>query len=175
MGLVASHSGAPARGAARGRAFRIAAATIGGGAMLFGLAACVGAPAPAPTTHAATSSSTPGPIPSVVPTLDPNGSAAQNLLFFNQVNQQTLAAKPSATGMDFINGLVAAGFNKSDMQVTSDKTSINLQPGSVQFSVKMKDQCLIGQFGPDSGGYQSMVAAPISTGTCLIGNTVPIP
>jgi hypothetical protein len=174
VGQLASQWGAPFRRASRWRMLRTATAALGGGVLLLGLAACVGgAPEPAPSTHTATA--TPGPIPSEVPTFDPNGNAAQNLPFFNQVNQQTLAAKPSATGMDFVNGLIAAGFNKADMQVTSDKTSINLQPGSVQFSVKMKDQCLIGQFGQDSGGYQSMVAAPISTGTCLIGNTVPIP
>jgi hypothetical protein len=144
-------------------------------ALLAGLAACTPAPSPTHTpTATATGSSTPTATPTPVATFDPNGSAKDNRAFFDQVNQKTLAANPSATGMDFINGLVAAGFKKSDMQVTADKTSINLQPGSIQFSVKMGGDCLIGQFGPDSGGYQSMLAAPISTGTCLIGNTVPI-
>jgi hypothetical protein len=60
------------------------------------------------------------------------------------------------------------------MQVSADKTTVDLKPGSIQFSVKMGDRCLIGQFGTEIGGYHSQVADPISTGACLIGDTVPI-
>ena len=74
----------------------------------------------------------------------------------------------------FVDGLAAAGFAKADMQMTADRTTVNLTPGSVQFSVLINGGCLIGQFGEDIGGYHSMVAPVLRTGKCLIGDTVPI-
>ncbi len=143
------------------------------------LAGCVGTPKPDPTsapptpTATATTTGTPTPTPSV-PALQPKESAASNLDFFDYVNQKTLAANPQPNGKAFIEGLVAAGFDKADMQVSADRTSINLTPGSLQFSVKLNGQCLIGQWGQDAGGYHSEVVPPISTGACLIGGTSPI-
>lgn len=108
------------------------------------------------------------------PTLRPKLSAAENLAAFNAVNEQVLVAHPSPGGRDFIDALVAAGFEKKNMQVTPDKTSIDLAAGSVQFSVLFNDKCLIGQWGPDGVGYHSEVASVMSTGKCLIGKTRPI-
>ncbi|HEY5224813.1 MAG TPA: hypothetical protein VIJ18_17410 [Microbacteriaceae bacterium] len=117
---------------------------------------------------AATSTSSPE------PTFRAELSAAQNQAYFDFVNQKTLAAHPQPVGRDFIDALVAAGFAKADMQVTADKTTINLTPGSIQFSVRFNGQCLIGQYGPNGVGYHSEVAKPVSTGSCLIGDTSPI-
>ena len=91
-----------------------------------------------------------------------------------RLNRATLAAKPAAQGRDFIDALVAAGFNKADMQLTVDTTTIGLKANSIQFSVKLGDTCLIGQNGADAGGYNSMVTPVLSTGACLIGQTRPI-
>ncbi len=55
------------------------------------------------------------------------------------------------------------------MQVTPDRTSANLTPGSILFSALVDGTCLIGQFGDEVGGYHSTQARPISTGQCLIG------
>jgi len=44
----------------------------------------------------------------------------------------------------------------------------------VQFAVRWAEECLIGQYGPASGGYHSLVAPRLSTGTCLAGQTRPI-
>lgn len=106
-----------------------------------------------------------------LPTLRPKLSAAENLAVFNAVNKQVLVAHPSPGGRDFIDALVAAGFEKKDMQLTPDKTSIDLAVGSVQFSVLFNDKCLIGQWGPDGVGYHSEVTTVLSTGKCLIGKT----
>jgi hypothetical protein len=144
------------------------------------LAGCVGTPTPSPSSPKPTATTTtPGtaaatPTPTASPVLLPKGTAQENLAYFDYVNQKTLASNPQPNGRAFIEGLVAAGFNKADMQVTADRTSINLTPGSLQFSVKFQGQCLIGQWGQAAGGYHSAVAAPISTGTCLIGDTAPI-
>lgn len=141
--------------------------------LVLALAAC-SSPAPSPSTTATTASKTPAPVPSVVPTVDPKGSAKDNLGYFDYVNRRTIAANPTPTGQQFVDALAAAGFSKSDMQVTADKTTVNLQPGSLQFSVLINGGCLIGQFGTDIGGYHSEVASVLATGKCLIGDTVPI-
>jgi len=128
----------------------------------------------------ASSTSTPGTTatqtttPAPDPTLLKDGTATQNKPFFDFVNERTLRGHHDPVGADFIAGLAAAGFAKKDMQVTADKTSIGLTPGSLQFSVLWQHECLIGQYGADIGGYHSEVAAPLQTGKCLVGDTVPI-
>ncbi|WP_051143076.1 DUF6993 domain-containing protein [Humibacter albus] len=141
-----------------------------------GLTACSGAsPAPSPSSAAtATGTSTSTSTPTPVPTFDPKGTASQNRGFFDHINESTIAANPSPSAEQFVNALAAAGFDKSAMQMTADTTTVNLKPGSVQFSVLINGGCLIGQFGQDIGGYHSMVASVLSTGKCLIGDTVPI-
>ncbi|GAB3389069.1 hypothetical protein GCM10027568_10830 [Humibacter soli] len=143
--------------------------------LALGLAACSSAaPTPTSTAKPSVTSSAPAPVPSVVPTVNPKGSAKENLGYFDYVNRRTIAANPSPTGQQFVDGLAAAGFSKADMQVTADRTTVNLQPGSLQFSVLINGGCMIGQFGTDIGGYHSEVAPVLGTGKCLIGDTVPI-
>ncbi len=147
-------------------------------ALALALSACSSPSPTTPTPTASTPVDSPTPTPtSSVPTgpvLVPNGTASQNLLFFDKVNQSTIAAKPGAQGRDFIDALVAAGFPKSDMQLTADTTTIGLKANSIQFSVQLGATCLIGQYGADAGGYQSTTSATLATGGCLIGQTRPI-
>ena len=152
-------------------------------ALSFGLAGCVSAAPGHPSLQPQPSSASPSPSASPTATapataspsaLVPDGTAAQNLPYFDQVNRATLAANPNAKGRDFIDALVAAGFPKADMQVTVDTTTIGLKANSIQFSVRMGDTCLIGQNGADAGGYNSQVVPVLATGSCLIGDTRPI-
>lgn len=147
-------------------------------ALAVSLSACSadGPATPSPATSSADGSTTPTPTPSssAAPALVPGGTAAQNLPYFDHVNQATIAANPGAQGRAFIDGLVAAGFQKADMQVTADTTTIGLKANSIQFSVRLGQTCLIGQYGADAGGYQSMTSAALATGGCLIGQTRPI-
>jgi hypothetical protein len=106
--------------------------------------------------------------------LDTNGTAADNKAYFDHVNRMVLAKNPGAGGRDFIDALVAAGFHKSDMQLTVDTTTIGLKANSIQFSVRFNGGCLIGQNGEGSGGYQSAVTPLLATGDCLVGDTRPI-
>ncbi|HEV7812363.1 MAG TPA: hypothetical protein VGO99_05300 [Leifsonia sp.] len=127
----------------------------------------------APSASAAPTPSATSTAPAKIE-LHPTGSARDNLPFFDQVNRATLAANPNAVGRDFIDALVAAGFDKQSMQVTVDTTTIGLKANSIQFSVRMGDTCLIGQNGADAGGYNSQVTPALATGACLIGQTRPI-
>lgn len=135
------------------------------------LSGCTAEPAKPAKTHTATATATPTATPTQAPILRQELSATQNLPFFDYVNQKTIAANPDPVGKTFVDGLVAAGFNKADMSVTADKTTINLTPGSIQFSVLFNGQCLLGQYGGDGVGYHSQVADVLSTGKCLIGET----
>ncbi|MEO6825854.1 MAG: hypothetical protein ABI255_05585 [Microbacteriaceae bacterium] len=138
------------------------------------LAGCGGtSPAPQVTSNAVPTS-TPGATPIPDPVLQPSLSAKENLGYFDFVNKRLIAANPNADGRAFVDALVAAGFAKADMQLTVDKTTVNLVANSIQFSVKFNGACLIGQSGPDSGGYHGEATSLLSTGACLVGQTRPI-
>ncbi|MET0725965.1 MAG: hypothetical protein ABWY36_06410 [Leifsonia sp.] len=141
------------------------------------LSGCTGAGAPTPTpTGTATTGAEPTPTPTAppAPSLKPKLSADENLPYFDLVNTQVIAANPAAGGRDFVDALVAAGFVKAAMQVTPDRTAVDLAADSVQWSVLFNGECLIGQYGPASGGYHGVVASPTGQGACLVGETRPI-
>jgi hypothetical protein len=94
----------------------------------------------------------------------------RTLAVFDAVNRATIARTKAPGGRAFIDGLVAGGFRKADMQVTEDRTTIGAAVPSVQFSVLWRGVCLVGQYGPESGGYRGVRADPIS-GRCLLGRT----
>ena len=149
---------------------RRALAPIGLALMIvLSLAGCSGAKDDPAPVASASASETPTAAPNVTPTLNPSASATENKAYFDYVNGQVLAANSSAGGRDFIDALVAAGFDKSAMQVTQDRTSVDLQADSIQFSIVFAGQCLIGQSGVT--GYVSTVDPLLSGGKCLIGQT----
>jgi len=153
-----------------GAALVVAAAgcTPTGGGSALGATPSVGS---VPTTSPDT---TPTPPPSVPASLDPQASAAENLPYFDAVSLAVITANAEAGGRDFIDALTAAGFDRSEMQVTADRTTIDLASDSVQFAVLFQGECLIGQYGPASGGYHSAVRPALGTGGCLVGQTRPI-
>jgi hypothetical protein len=58
------------------------------------------------------------------------------------------------------------------MELTPDRTAADLAADNIQFSVRIGDECLLGQFG--NTGYVSAVGDVLSTGRCLVGKTRPI-
>lgn len=123
------------------------------------------APAPVPTSVAPTAT------PSRAPAYVSGGTTAINKAFFDSVNAQTVqAAGGSPEGPAFIAALRAAGFPADVMEVTPDITTVGVKADSIQFSVKMSDACLVGQWGAVVG-YVSVAAPILSTGKCLIGQT----
>jgi hypothetical protein len=136
------------------------------------LAGCVQANTPVPTT-------TPLPTPSssstasALPTYDPTGTAAQNLAYFNKVGNGLFSSSQggaaSTQGELIVNWFVDHGFDKKNMEVTPDKTSIGLAAWNIDFSVKFGKSCILGQAG--NVGFQSSVVPILATGKCLIGQT----
>ncbi|GAB3140433.1 DUF6993 domain-containing protein [Marisediminicola antarctica] len=118
---------------------------------------------PAPGTE-------PEPEPSAQ--FDPDGTASDNLAFFDDVNARFLAADPSPGGRPIVDNLVAAGFDREAMELTRDTTPIGLQADSVQFSVRIGDACLVGQ--ASDSGYVGIVGPLFADSRCLIGELRPI-
>ncbi|TFD27613.1 hypothetical protein E3T49_12955 [Cryobacterium cryoconiti] len=143
--------------------------------MLLGLAlsvslvACTAAPVPAPdpTPSAAAPTATPEPAPVLLPDQD----ARANLPYFDSLATAVVAADDAAGGRAFVDALVAGGFDKAQMEVTFDKTNVDLAADSIQFAVRFNGECLIGQHGPATGGYQSTATSLLASGTCLAGAT----
>lgn len=121
-------------------------------------------PVPAPTPTAT----------SAVAQLVPDGTAADNLPYFDHINDLVLSTDSEAGGRAFIDALAGGGFDRDDMEVTRDETPTGLAADSIQFAVLFDGKCLIGQTGPSSDGYHSMIAAPLGTADCLVGDSRPI-
>lgn len=114
-------------------------------------------------------STTPGPAPSYAAAFDPNAGASGNQAFFDLVNKATISLDSSPGGKKMINALVEAGFPKTAMELTPDRTAIDLSADNIQFSVLLGDECLIGQEG--NIGYNSTVQPVLGSGKCLVGVT----
>lgn len=137
------------------------------------LTACTPGTAPSPTATAApTATSEPAPES---PVFHPDGTAEENLPVFEATTAQVWAASGSSSGRAYIDALVAAGFDKSAMQVTQDLTTVGNPAESLQFSVRWGEtECLVGQVGPSTGNPVTMVMDQLAEGRCLVGNTTPI-
>jgi hypothetical protein len=120
---------------------------------------------PAPTVGA---SAAPSPV---APALAPDGTAQDNLPYFTAVTASVWATDARVSGRAYIDALVAAGFDKSAMQVTNDDTTVGNPAESIQFSVRWGDECLVGQVGPATGDPVTVVVPVVAEGTCLIGQT----
>lgn len=153
------------------RTIAIAAAA----AAVLALTACVGG-APTPVeTDTSSSSAEPTPGASAPPggaALRPGESAAANHEFFDAVNEALYATAGMSDGRTIVDNLVSNGFVKTDIEVTFDTTALELAVDSIQVSVRINDECLVGGFSP--AGYSSIKAPVLGTGKCLIGTTRPI-
>ena len=133
------------------------------------LAGCT-APSPEPTrTTTAPASQEPTPTPTLEPI--PDGTAAENQAFFDQVNEQLIASGTALNGAAFIDNLVSHGYDRAVMEVTPDTTAIGIPADNIVFSIRFADACLLGQWG--NIGYTSIVTDIPSTGRCIIGTPRP--
>lgn len=138
------------------------------------LVGCTPAPAPAASAPTvATPSPTPTPTASG-PVLVPDGTAADNLPLFTAIMNQVASTDQAVLGRAYVDALVAAGFDKTAMEVTQDRTTVGNPADSIQFSVRWKGECLVGQVGPSTPMPTALVLPEIPGGTCLIGQTRPI-
>lgn len=161
----------------RARGPRFAVGAVGAALLLgLGLTACASgtikpSPSSAPPSPSAIAPAAAIPEADSGPALLPNGTASDNLEYFNSLATAVTTAASDAGGRAYIDALVAGGFDRSVMQVTFDRTQADLVADSVQFSVNFAGECLIGQIGPASDGFHSVVAPLLSTGLCLVGST----
>ena len=115
------------------------------------------------------------PSPAATPqALDPSGSADDNLAYFAVIVSQVWGGPDRASGRAYVDALAAAGFDKAAMQVTQDETTLGDPAESIQFSVRWRESCLVGQVGPATGDPVAVVLPAVGGGTCLIGKTRPI-
>lgn len=149
---------------------------VGAITMALGLGGCTTGPAPEPTgPSAGPTSPAPTETAQAPPELVPNGSATDNLPYFEHIVREVWATPERSQGRAYIDALVEAGFHKRDMQVTRDRTTLGDAADSILFSVAWDaEECLIGQVGPSTGEPVVAVMAQISFGRCLIGETRPI-
>jgi hypothetical protein len=152
------------------RAARTVIASIAFAALLT-LTACApepdASPTPEPSSPAATATATP------TPTADPGSAEALRDTFAETVNA-VWDADESVAGRDYIDALVTAGFEKEAMQVTQDRTSVDNPADSIQFSVHIGEECLVGQVGPSVDGPIVELLPETPAATCLVGQTRPI-
>lgn len=129
-------------------------------------------PMPIPTATAS-KTAPPADEPDPDPTMLPGGTTLANREYFDFVNNRLLAVNSNPAGQAIIDNLVSAGFDKAAMQITPDKTSELRRPvDSIEFAVRLHDDCLIGQFV--GGAYHSLVGPALTNGGCLVGKTRPI-
>lgn len=132
-------------------------------------------PQPSPSNASANTES-PSPAPTQeLPSVQPDGSADDNLPIFSTVTDQVWASDGRASGRAYVDALVAVGFDRNAMQVTQDLTTVGNPVESLQFSIRWADeQCLVGQVGPSTGEPVTVVVDQLAEGRCLVGNTRPI-
>ena len=100
---------------------------------------------------------------------DPDANATVNKPLFDAINKAVIEKSGSRTGKKFTVALAAAGFPLDRMELTPDRTAVDLAADSVIFSVQIGEECLIGQYGVK--GYDSTIAPMLGSSKCLIGVT----
>jgi len=121
---------------------------------------------PQPT---ATVDGTPVPTPTVAPSFDPALSAVENQPYFDQVLRALFETDGNPGGKKIIDTLADAGFDKRAMEITFDRTAVDLHADNLQFSVQINGACLVGQWG--NVKYASTIQPVLGSGKCFIGRT----
>lgn len=143
------------------------------------LTGCTAAPAPVSSSSPPAVATSPGvsSSPTAQPArskADPTASAEDNLEVFRRVITGVWAGGDRASGRAYIDALVAAGFDKSRMELTPDTSTVGNPAESIQFSVRWDQECIIGQVGPATGDPFATVVPVLAEGRCLVGDTRPI-
>lgn len=153
----------------RGRLLTVGLAAVVASLALTG---CTTQGAPAPTYTPSAAPTVPGEEAPASPTHKPGEPAEANLPYFDEVNSRLFAEQGMADGRVIVDTLAAAGFDKAAMEVGYDSTEIGLDVDTINFSVKIGEECLVGQFVP--AAYTGAVTSVLGSGTCLVGQTRPI-
>lgn len=152
---------------------RIFLATVTVSLSLVLLSACSASEAPKPTQTSTTKTTTPS---EPAPKLIAGGSAADNEKYFNYTLRKAIRDGMKVTGENVVNTLVNAGFDKLAMQVSFDESRTGLEADNIFVSVRVIDQCLIGQVVTADKTVTTAVEPSVGPDKtyCLIGETRPI-
>lgn len=103
----------------------------------------------------------------------PGGTATENEAYFNYVLRKAVRDGLEINGVNVVNTVAAAGFDKTLMQVTQDESRTGLRADNIFVSVRVADQCLIGQVVTADKTVTTSVQPAIGPdrSLCLIGET----
>jgi hypothetical protein len=110
------------------------------------------------------------PADEVIPEFVPDGSAQDNLPYIDYVLTEAGAGTGIFGSLDAVSALEGAGFSRADMEVTSDRTKLELAAESITIAVIIDGECAMGQWG--ASWYSSSVVPVLGAGTCLLGDTL---
>lgn len=144
------------------------------------LAGCVGDATSSPATQS------PGPTPSrpipsaerdvptpaPEPTFAPGAPAADNRDYFRHVLDRYAMANGMGTSEALVAALVAAGFDRGLVEVTSETTAIGLAASAIDVAVRIDSECLLASIRTESVIVD--IAPVLGNGRCLIGAVDPI-
>lgn len=116
------------------------------------------------------------PSSSPAPKFISRGTAQQNEEYFRYVLRKAIREGAQVNGVEMVNALSAAGFDRTLMQVSFDETQTSLRADNIFVSVRVNDQCLIGQIVTSDKSVTADVQPAIGPDktVCLIGQTRPI-
>lgn len=111
--------------------------------------------------------------PEAPPEFFPEGTAGDNLPFFNESLRQFGLGTAAVQGVPVVDHLVAAGFDKTKMQVSFDESKTELVADNIFVSVLFGQECLVGQIVVADRSFVSEVAPALGPekNLCLIGTT----
>jgi len=135
------------------------------------LIGCTNASDPAPEETVSVPAETEAP-----PEFVPGGSAQDNEEFLRYTLRQAIRGGLEINGVNLVNTVTTAGFDRAAMQVSYDTSATGLPADNIFISVRFGDSCLLGQVvTADKTVFTSVQPAvgPDKT-ICLIGQTRPI-
>jgi hypothetical protein len=134
------------------------------------LAGCQAVDIDEPSNIPAPEATMPAPAEPEVPVYVEGGSAEENLPYITWVLGQAGAGVGAFGSLDAVAALEEAGFERSAIEVTSDRTRLELAAESISVSVVVDGDCAIAQWSGD--WLVSSVQPVLGSGTCLLGDTL---
>lgn len=138
---------------------------------VFALTACSSATQPEPTQTPTIPVESESP-----PEFVADGTASDNEEYLRYTLRTAIRDGLEINGVNVVNTVAAAGFDKSTMQVTYDTSETGLAADNIFISVRFADSCLLGQIVTGDKTVFTSVQPAIGPdkSICLIGQTRPI-
>lgn len=145
-------------------------------AVLLSTVMLAGCSQPADDDASKNGSSAPPTTSEAAPEFVAGGSADENKAYFNYVLRKAIRDGLEINGVNVVNTVAAAGFDKAMMQVTFDQSRTGLRADNIFVSVRVGEQCLIGQVVTADKTVTTSVQPAVGPDRdlCLIGETRPI-